>query len=117
MSIFFLSAAKQCGEAKWQPSADIYQTRRGLLIKFDLAGVRLEDVSVNIRDSYLTISGVRKDWALEEGLTYYSMEISYSCFERTIKLPFDLRHARIDTDYRDGMLVVRIEAVEREETR
>jgi HSP20 family protein len=110
MSIFILSAAKSCHEVKWQPAADIYKTRGGLLIKFDLAGIRREDVSVRIQNSFLTVSGVRKDWTLEEGQSYYSMEISYSCFERTIKVPFDLGHARITTDYRDGMLIIKIEA-------
>ncbi len=110
MSIFFLSAAKACVEPKCRPPADMYKTRNGLVIKFDLAGVKPEDIAINIQDAALTVSGVRKDLVLEEGLTYYSMEISYSHFERTVKLPFNLRHSRISNEYRDGMLIVRIEA-------
>jgi HSP20 family protein len=36
------------------------------------------------------------------------MEIAYSHFERTVELPRELRQARISTEYRDGMLFVRL---------
>jgi HSP20 family molecular chaperone IbpA len=36
------------------------------------------------------------------------MEISYSAFERCMELPCDLQTADITSEYRDGMLVVRI---------
>ena len=39
---------------------------------------------------------------------HYHMEISYSTFERTLELPVDLEPARIATEYKDGMLLVRI---------
>jgi HSP20 family molecular chaperone IbpA len=44
----------------------------------------------------------------EAGCCHYSMEISYSRFERTIELPDDLDTARFRLDYRDGILYVRI---------
>jgi HSP20 family molecular chaperone IbpA len=37
------------------------------------------------------------------------MEIAYSHFERSITLPDDLERARITTDHRYGMLLVRIQ--------
>ena len=30
----------------WQPSADVYRTKDGWLVKFDLAGVQIGDVTV-----------------------------------------------------------------------
>jgi HSP20 family protein len=92
----------------WHPLADVYRTRNGWLVKFDLAGVRLEDVTVSIRGRRLTIDGIRKDTVFEEGSTYYSMEISYSRFERTIELPVSLDHARVSLEALNGILVVRM---------
>jgi HSP20 family molecular chaperone IbpA len=37
------------------------------------------------------------------------MEIAYSRFERVIDLPADLDQACIATEYRDGMLLIRIQ--------
>jgi HSP20 family molecular chaperone IbpA len=36
------------------------------------------------------------------------MEISYSSFERSVDLPADPANDPVQTDYRDGMLLVRI---------
>ena len=45
---------------------------------------------------------------MEEEAWCYVMEINYGRFERGIELPCDLERADIATDFRDGMLVVRI---------
>ena len=92
----------------WQPAADVYRTGKGWLIKFDLAGVRPEDVECLAARNQLTVRGVRRDCLLEEGCSHYRMEISYRRFERRIDIPGDLSSARITTEYRDGMLVIRV---------
>ena len=94
--------------ARWQPSADVYRTRNGWLLKFDLAGVRLEDVTVTVQDRRVSVSGVRRDSLVEEGCSYYSMEISYNRFERTIEVPCDLGGAQVSLQVRDGLLLVRM---------
>lgn len=92
----------------WQPAADVYRTHSGWLVKFDLAGVRRNDVRLTIHGSELTLSGCRRDELIEEGFLHYRMEIAYSCFERTIEMPCDLARAEILTEMRDGMLLIRI---------
>ncbi len=98
----------QTWPAPWQPSADIYRTRDGWLLKLDLAGVRSEDVTVSIQGRRVSVSGVRRDSFLEEGSSYYSMEISYSRFERSFEMPADLEAARVTIAARDGLLLVRM---------
>jgi HSP20 family protein len=92
----------------WQPSADVYRTKNGWLVKFDLAGVQIADVSVTLSGRRLTISGVRRDSFLEEGSRYYSMEISYNRFERSLVMPANLENARISIVAREGLLLVRM---------
>lgn len=112
MTVFLFTPA---GAQEWQPPVDIYRTRNGWLLKFDLAGVRMEDVQVHVGQRTVRVSGVRRDLMLEEaGCRHYSMEITYSRFERTIELPDDLNAAKFRLDYKDGILFVRI--AEREES-
>jgi HSP20 family protein len=92
----------------WQPSADVYRTKDGLLVKFDLAGVQIADVSVTLQGRRLSISGVRRDSVLEEGASYYSMEISYNRFERSLMMPANLEDARVTIAAREGLLLVRM---------
>jgi HSP20 family protein len=95
-------------QSLWQPSADIYRTKDGWLVKFDLAGVAAGDVQVAIRGRRLTVSGVRRDSFYEEGSRHYSMEISYNRFERSLLMPANLEKARVSVAARDGLLLVRM---------
>jgi HSP20 family protein len=105
---FWMSSPDQLRKPGWPP-VDIYRNRYGWLVKCDLAGVRRDEIRVTTAGSRLTISGVRRDWTVIEGQQAWSMEIDYSGFARTVELPCDLSRAKIDVDYRDGMLLIRIE--------
>jgi len=94
--------------APWEPSADVYRTRDGWLLKFDLAGVQIADVNVTIRGRRVIVSGVRRDSLFEEGCSYYSMEISYNRFERSLDMPANLENARVTIAAREGLLLVRM---------
>ena len=108
-----LFASSQAGTATcWQPAVDIYRSRRGWLLKFDLAGVRVEDVEVLVEGCRVTVRGLRRDWVLEEGFWHYSMEIAYNRFERTVQLPCAVPDPRTQLDYRNGILTVRLDTEE-----
>lgn len=105
----FLPGAQTARQPEWQPSVDVYRSRNGWLVKFDLAGVHPKDVEWSVAGNALTVRGARRDSLMEEGCRHYHMEITYSRFERRVEVPGDLSSARITTEYRDGMLLVRIE--------
>jgi len=110
-----MPTAGECQRVAWRPAADIYRTRRGWLVKFDLAGVRPQEIELVASGRQLTVRGLRRDCTLEEGCRYHSLEISYNRFERTLELPCPLDAAQITTDYRDGMLLVQLEMENPEE--
>jgi HSP20 family protein len=109
MQSLFLPAAETYGKSLWNPPLDVYRTRKGWLVKVELAGVRPEDIHVTVHGNRMTIEGTRRDWLTEEGCCQYRLEIAYSHFERTLELPCDLDHAHITTDYQYGLLLVRVE--------
>ncbi len=105
-----LTAEKRVQPLRWQPAADVYEGRDGWLIKLELAGVRREDVRLHVRGNFLSIAGRRVDVERqrERGLRLRSMEITYAEFERGFEFPRSIEQARILTDFRNGMLLVRI---------
>ena len=105
----FLPAAERFREPCWRPSVDVYRTRRGWLLKVELAGVRPEDISLSVAGPRLTVRGRRRDCFGEGDARCYRMEITYSDFERTVELPTNLERARIATDYQYGLLLVQIQ--------
>jgi HSP20 family protein len=98
----------------WEPATDIYQSAGGWVVKFDLAGVEPDDLTVEVSNGVLRVTGTRRDRTLREGFWHYQMEITYSRFERVITLPCDLARAKVSTEYENGLLTVMF-AVARDE--
>jgi len=90
----------------WEPATDIYQTATGWVVKFDLAGIEPDDLTVSVSNGRLAVRGTRRDRTLREGVWHYQMEITYSRFERVISLPCDLASAQVITEYDNGLLTV-----------
>lgn len=93
----------------WKPAADVYRLRSGWLIKVELAGVRMEDVRVQVAGRQVRIGGRRRDLLIQRDWTQYSMELSYNQFERRIELPCELDRASLSLEFREGILLIRID--------
>jgi HSP20 family protein len=104
----FLSGAVAFQQTHWQPSVDAYRTSCGWVLKYELAGVRPDEVELAVSGRTVSLRGLRRDILVEEHQQAYSMEISYNQFERVIELPEDVSRMILSTDYRDGMLIVRM---------
>jgi HSP20 family protein len=96
----------------WLPAADVYEIASGWIVKLELAGVRPEDIDVTVEGNLLRIRGRRRDWIVHETQSCRSLEICYERFERQFELSGGLEQGRIVTEYRDGMLLVRISTEE-----
>lgn len=108
LQTFFNTSTEPYGDSCWSPSADIYRGREGWLVKFDLAGVRADEIQLCVEGRRLSVSGIRRDLSILDHQQAYSMEISYNRFQRSVELPLDLTQARIQHECRDGMLLVLI---------
>jgi len=105
----FMPSGDFAGGGCWAPLVDVYRATGGWLIKCDLAGIAPEDLSLSIDGRRVTIRGVRRDCCLEEGCSHYVLEIAYSEFERTIELPEVVDPATTVTEFRQGMLLIRMQ--------
>jgi HSP20 family protein len=112
LGIFRRVRESEFSPAVWNPPADVYQAPWGWLVKFDLAGVRLEDVRLAVQGKKMALSGTRRDTQVEQGCCHYRLEIAYNRFERTLEFPCCLEGARIETELREGMLLVRVQMEE-----
>jgi HSP20 family protein len=107
-----LAAARSFQQTSWQPAVDVYRTRDGWLLKYELAGVAPGDVEVVLHGRTVTVRGVRRDVRIEDNQQSYCMEISYNQFERSLELPCEVDMLSAATQYRDGMLLVRLSCQE-----
>ena len=92
----------------WCPAADVYRTADGWIVKVDLAGIKPSDVEVTVDGDVLRVSGSRRDGTCGEGVSHYQLEITYSRFEKMIQFPRSIEHVKVERDYRDGLLTLRL---------
>ena len=92
----------------WNPSADVYRSADGWIVKLDLAGICSDDLEVELHESLLTIRGCRRDTHYREGFVYHQMEITYSRFEKQIEFPSPIEGASVVRDYKDGFLIIKL---------
>lgn len=96
----------------WQPAADIHDTGSSVVIKLEVAGVTVENVTVSLSGDgrQLSVSGVRAEQHDErEGRTgCHQLEIYYGPFERTFAIPTDsdIDRDRISATLKDGFLAI-----------
>jgi HSP20 family protein len=98
----------------WRPAVDIYSTDHGLVIKAELAGVRKEDVSVEVRDNVLTLKGERKPDEKIKDENYYRRERCFGTFLRAFTLQHAVFPDKVKAKFKDGVLEVEIPEPEEE---
>lgn len=93
---------------RWQPSADVFETAAEVVVRFEVAGVRGEDLRVNVEGSVLRLRGVRRTPRSEPIDQLQQMEISFGPFEREITIQASFEPDAIRARLVDGFLEVRI---------
>lgn len=91
-------------EAHWSPNYDVYVTEAGLVIKVELAGMRREDLKLEIEGNHLRIHGQRPDGCRAPKCKFLVMEISYGTFESVIELPSGYELTQAKAAYQNGFL-------------
>ena len=92
--------------ACWQPAADVYEAGDDIVIKLELAGVDVDQVTLTLAENLVVVRGVRKDEPPEPRSGVRHMEIEYGPFEKRIWLPWSVRHQGIRCRYHRGMLLI-----------
>ena len=92
--------------AKFRPLVDVYEKEDAFHIKAELAGVKPEDVKIEIHNNVLTVSGERNLEKEDEKNGYRRVERRYGSFDRSFSLPETVESEKIDADFKDGVLTV-----------
>ncbi len=93
---------------RWQPHADVFETAAEVVIRFEVAGVRGEDLRVNVEGGVLQLRGVRRTPPSDPIDQLQQMEISFGPFEREIAVQASFDADAVRARLEDGFLEVRI---------
>ena len=89
-----------------QLTIDVYQTLNEIVIKSTIAGVKPEDLDVNINNDMLTIKGTRRNEARIKPEDYYYQECYWGPFSRSILFPEPVDVPRSSASIKQGMLTI-----------
>ena len=96
------------GSRAWVPSVDVWETDSDVVYAFDLPGIPEEQISVEVEEGALTVSGERERTHETQGDRFYRYERRFGSFERAIGLPQGVKEDAIKADYKDGVLEIRV---------
>jgi len=94
---------------------NLAETKDGLELTVELPGLEEKDVSVEVSDGMLTVSGEKKFESEQKDKNYRMVERGYGSFSRSIELPAGAKAEQIKASLAKGVLTVTIPAAPRTE--
>jgi HSP20 family protein len=93
----------------FSPAVDVYYVDGPprAVVRVELAGVRIEDVALEIRGRQLLIAGERRA-EQSDGRLYQQIEIEHGPFRRVVELGAEVVAEQARASYDDGVLVVEV---------
>jgi HSP20 family protein len=108
MGRWFDFAFSAGGRGATVPAIDVYRDQETFVLRAELPGVRKEDVSLEVTDGVLQLSGERKSEETPKEGESAVREISPSRFSRSIALPDEVQADKIEARFENGLLTVRL---------
>lgn len=91
-----------------QLSVDVYQTPDQIIVKALVAGVRPDDLDVSITRDMVTIKGKREAHREVTEDNYFSQELYWGAFSRTILLPQEVDADAAEASEKHGLLTIKL---------
>ena len=93
----------------WTPAVDIKENDQDLQVEVELPGLKPEDVEITAENGTLTVRGEKKSERKEGNEDrFHVVERTYGSFLRSFQLPQGVDESKIEADFENGVLSVKI---------
>jgi HSP20 family protein len=92
----------------WVPIADVAENPGAYLVRVELPGLGPNDVKVSLESHVLSIAGERRAPERDQETRYHRVESAYGAFLRSFTLPDDADEQKLEAEFKDGVLTVRV---------
>ncbi len=89
-------------QSDWVPPVDINESDKDFLITVEVPQIDKDDIKVQVQNGMLNISGERK--YENEDKKAHRIERYYGSFQRSFKLPDNVKEDKIHADHKNGVL-------------
>src|SRR3989338_10485838 len=95
-------------------AVDVYQTGSDIIVQTMVAGVKPDDIEITIARDMITISGKREESRTTDEENYFTKELYWGKFSRTISLPQEVEPEEVEALEKHGILTIRLQKVDKE---
>ncbi|NPU85568.1 MAG: Hsp20/alpha crystallin family protein [Syntrophaceae bacterium] len=107
-ALHFFQSDREEGLRVWQPHMDMYETVDEIVLLVEIAGVRREDLHLEVSSDTVTVSGQRSETPMEGSARFRLAEIPFGPFERSISLPAPVDADHVRASFVNGLLIIRM---------
>lgn len=98
----------------FSPRLNISENEKELNISAELPGLERKDISIELEDNTLTISGERREEHEEKNRRWHRVEQSYGAFHRSVPLPSGVDAGAAKAEFKNGILKVTLPKLKKE---
>ncbi len=95
-------------------SIDVYETPTDIIVQTMVAGVKPEDLELSVTRDTITIRGKREESRTIDEDNYFTKELYWGKFSRTLSLPAEVEPEEVEATEKHGLLTIKIKKVDKE---
>ncbi|MEK7514396.1 MAG: Hsp20/alpha crystallin family protein [Patescibacteria group bacterium] len=97
-----------------QLTVDVYQTASDIIVKTMVAGVKPEDLDIDISRDMVTVRGKRENERIVDEQDYFHRELYWGSFSRTVLLPQEVDVESAEAVEKHGLLIIRLPKINKD---
>ncbi|MFH0890487.1 MAG: Hsp20/alpha crystallin family protein [Candidatus Liptonbacteria bacterium] len=105
------------GEPEGQLTIDVYQTPEDIIIESAIAGVKPEDIDIDVTSDSVSIRGARRREHKIRDEDYFYQECYWGRFSRSVILPQEIDPENASVSFKNGVLTVKLPKLNRRKSR
>lgn len=94
-------------------AVDVYETPSDIFIQTMVAGVKPDDLELSVARDMITIRGLREENRNIDEESYFTKELYWGAFSRTISLPQEVEPEEVEATEKHGLLTIKIKKVDK----
>ena len=95
-------------------TVDVYQTQNDIIVQAMVAGVKPEDVELTLARDMITIRGKREESRTISEENFFTKELYWGTFSRTILLPAEVDPEEAEATEKHGLLTVKLPKIDKD---
>ncbi len=95
-------------------TVDVYQTQNEIIVQTMVAGVRPEDLELTLARDMITIRGKREESRTISEENFFTKELYWGTFSRTISLPAEVDPEEAEAVEKHGLLTIKLPKIDKD---